>query len=239
MIQGKLWRANPERVKDVHLWRPRRSRRGELVQWDTSEHDWLEGRGEKLYLIAMIDDATSRLWARFVRHDSTEENMKLLWSHLEKFGHRALDKRSHSLAASLSHVETRQVRNHYTLRFQAQLYQIERGSIVGGLRTMSELILELCRRYVSDEARREFARALERLHTEAAKTPAGKLTMRQIDAEITAARRARRNLVSGCIAADRRGGHHSHGSGSEASQVERCQVEPRLRLGQIIRARWD
>jgi transposase InsO family protein len=57
-----------------------------LVQWDTSEHDWLEGRGEKLYLIAMIDDATSRLLARFVRHDSTEENMKLLWSYLEKFG---------------------------------------------------------------------------------------------------------------------------------------------------------
>jgi hypothetical protein len=34
----------------------------------------------------MIDDATSRLFARFVRHDSTEENMKLLWSYLEKFG---------------------------------------------------------------------------------------------------------------------------------------------------------
>ena len=56
------------------------------MQWDTREHDWLEGRGEKLYLIAMIDDATSRLFARFVRHDSTEENMKLLWSYLEKFG---------------------------------------------------------------------------------------------------------------------------------------------------------
>jgi hypothetical protein len=35
------------------------------VQWDTSEHDWLEGRGEELYLIAMIDDATSDLTARF------------------------------------------------------------------------------------------------------------------------------------------------------------------------------
>ncbi len=194
----------------------------------------------------MIDDATSRLWARFVRHDTTEENMKLLWSYLEKFGrpvafytdkaslfqtagkrrrdqpgvdqeprkmpptqidralrelgitwiaahsapakgrversfetaqdrlvkgmrvagvktieqanqyleqdylvwwereltvepaspddaHRPLDQ-SHSLAASLSHVETRQVRNDYTLRFDAQLYQIERGSIVSGLR---------------------------------------------------------------------------------------------------------
>src|SRR5208337_871220 len=86
MIRGKLWHANKQKVNAVHVWRPRRSRLGELVQWDTSEHDWLEGRGEKLYLITMIDDATSRLFARFVRHDSTEENMKLLWSYLEKFG---------------------------------------------------------------------------------------------------------------------------------------------------------
>ena len=55
------------------------------MQWDTSDHDWLS-RGERLYLIAMIDDATSRLFARFVRHDSTEENLKLLWSYMEKFG---------------------------------------------------------------------------------------------------------------------------------------------------------
>src|ERR1700729_2816227 len=86
MIRAKLWRAKEQKVKAVHVWRARRSRFGELVQWDTSEHDWLEGRGEKLYLIAMIEDATSRLFARFVRHDSTEENMRLLWSYLEKFG---------------------------------------------------------------------------------------------------------------------------------------------------------
>src|ERR1700686_3215221 len=86
MIDGKLWHAKEQKVNAVHLWRPRRSRFGELVQWDTSEHDWLEGRGEKLYLIAMIDDATSRLFARFVRRDSTEKNMNLLWSYLEKFG---------------------------------------------------------------------------------------------------------------------------------------------------------
>jgi hypothetical protein len=42
--------------------------------------------------------------------------------------------KSHSLAASLSHVEMRQVRNDYTLRFDGQLYQIERSSIVSGLR---------------------------------------------------------------------------------------------------------
>src|SRR5947208_5780307 len=68
------------------MWRPRRSRFGELVQWDTSDHNWLEGRGEKIYLISMIDDATSRLFARFVRHDSTAENMRVLRAYLERFG---------------------------------------------------------------------------------------------------------------------------------------------------------
>src|SRR5207244_777397 len=57
-----------------------------LVQWDTSEHDWLEGRGPKLYLIAMIDDATSRVYARFALHDSTEENLRTLWGYLERHG---------------------------------------------------------------------------------------------------------------------------------------------------------
>jgi hypothetical protein len=86
MAKARLWRASRRRVVEVHQWRPRRSRWGELVQWDTSDHDWLEGRGELIYLIAMIDDATSQLLARFVRHDSSEENMRLLWSYLERFG---------------------------------------------------------------------------------------------------------------------------------------------------------
>ena len=246
MMRGGLWRGRKQRVQQVHLWRPRRSRFGELVQWDTSDHDWLEGRGQRLYLIAMIDDATSRLFARFVPHDSTGENMRLLWSYLEKFGrplgfytdkaslfrnnekrrrdepgvdkdpvempptqigralreldimwiaahsaqakgrvernfataqdrlvkgmrvagvktieeanrylaedylvwwereltvepaspddaHRRLEK-SHNLAASLSHVETRQVRNDYTFRWAGQLYQIGRAAVVSGMR---------------------------------------------------------------------------------------------------------
>jgi hypothetical protein len=201
MIEAKLWRAKAEKVENPHVWRPRRSRFGELVQWDTSEHDWLEGRGEKLYLIAMIDDATSRLFARFVRHDTSVEmpptqigrglrELGITWiaahspqakgrvernfqtaqdrlvkgmrvagvktleeanQYLEQDylawwdreltvepsnsdnAHRPLDK-SHNLAASLSHVETRQVENNYTLRFEAQLYQIERSAIVSGLR---------------------------------------------------------------------------------------------------------
>jgi transposase len=86
MTKAGLWKAGRRRVIEVHQWRPRRSRCGELVQWDTSTHDWLEGRGEDIYLISMIDDATSRLFARFVRHDTSEENRLLLRSYLERFG---------------------------------------------------------------------------------------------------------------------------------------------------------
>jgi len=86
MAGAGLWRTRKETAKKAHLWRERRSRYGELVQWDTSDHDWLEGRGERLYLIAMIDDATSQLLARFVRSDSTAENMRLLWTYLEQHG---------------------------------------------------------------------------------------------------------------------------------------------------------
>jgi hypothetical protein len=59
---------------------------GELVQWDTSPHDWLEGRGEEIQLINMIDDATSRWFARFVTSDSTVENMNHLEQYLKKYG---------------------------------------------------------------------------------------------------------------------------------------------------------
>jgi hypothetical protein len=34
----------------------------------------------------MIDDASSRMHARFVRSDSTEENMRLLWKYVEQYG---------------------------------------------------------------------------------------------------------------------------------------------------------
>jgi hypothetical protein len=47
--------------------------------------------------------------------------------------HRPLDK-SHNLAASLSHVETRQVRNDYTLQWDGEFYQIELRTVVSGLR---------------------------------------------------------------------------------------------------------
>jgi hypothetical protein len=57
------------------------------VQWDTSEHDWLEGRGEPVrYLVRLIDDASSWSWGRFVERDATPFNMGVLWEYLDKHG---------------------------------------------------------------------------------------------------------------------------------------------------------
>lgn len=86
MLEAGLWKSRTRRLAEVHTWRPRRSGFGELVQWDTSEHDWLEGRGPVRYLVRLIDDATSWSWGRFVERDATAFNMAVLWEYLEKHG---------------------------------------------------------------------------------------------------------------------------------------------------------
>jgi len=86
MVREKLWKSKRRRFKSVHVWRERRSCFGELVMMDSSPYRWLEDRGPQLQLIAMIDDATSRIWGRFSEHDSTEENMRTLDGWLHRFG---------------------------------------------------------------------------------------------------------------------------------------------------------
>jgi transposase len=79
LTEEGLWQ--PRSSPDPH--RSRRTRRscfGELVQMDTSIHDWTEGRGERMALVAMIDDATNRLQAGFYEGETVE-------SHLDLFGH--------------------------------------------------------------------------------------------------------------------------------------------------------
>jgi hypothetical protein len=87
LIREGIWKASPRKVTEVHVWRPRRSCRGELIQWDTSTHAWLEERGPgRMYLIALIDDATSTLFARFVPADSGAQHMRVLWEYVERYG---------------------------------------------------------------------------------------------------------------------------------------------------------
>lgn len=86
MIEEKLW--TPKVRKNRH--RTRRDRRGpfgDLVLMDTSIHPWLEGRSDdEIVLIALIDDATSRLYCRFFPRDTGAANRQLLVEYLERFG---------------------------------------------------------------------------------------------------------------------------------------------------------
>lgn len=76
-----------KRRKKHRKRRERRAALGELVLMDTSVHAWLEDRSsEEIVLIALIDDATSHLHARFFSRDTGEANRKLLISYIDRFG---------------------------------------------------------------------------------------------------------------------------------------------------------
>jgi len=86
LIQEGIWKPNPRRRKHRRR-RPRRRARGEMVLMDSSEHDWLEGRGaEEMTLIAMIDDATSELFAFFYPRDTGLANRQVIAAYLGKHG---------------------------------------------------------------------------------------------------------------------------------------------------------
>jgi len=86
MTAAGYWK--PRRpAREVHLWRPRRPCLGELVQMDTSEHPWLEGRGgAEPVLVSMIDDATGRQEKRFFPADTTEANLAMLGRWRRRWG---------------------------------------------------------------------------------------------------------------------------------------------------------
>jgi transposase len=86
MAKASLWRPRSQRVKTIHVWRERRASFGEMVMQDSSPFRWLEERGPACQLIAVIDDATSRFYARFTEHDTTEENLRTFGGWLERYG---------------------------------------------------------------------------------------------------------------------------------------------------------
>jgi len=86
MSAAGLWQVRRRRARRVHVWRPRRSCFGELVMMDSSPYRWLEERGPAAHLIALIDDASSRVWGRLVAHDSTEENLRTFGGWLKRHG---------------------------------------------------------------------------------------------------------------------------------------------------------
>src|ERR1700687_4485049 len=85
LLTEGLWER--KRKRDVHRSRrPRRSCFGELIQMDTSLHDWLEGRGEAMVLVGMIDDASNRIDAGFYEGETVEAYMDMVERWLRRQG---------------------------------------------------------------------------------------------------------------------------------------------------------
>lgn len=87
LIEEGLWTVKRRGARHRKA-RPRRAAVGELVQWDTSDHAWLEDRYPgRLALVTMIDDASSRLqYARFVEQDNGHVNREAAVRYLERYG---------------------------------------------------------------------------------------------------------------------------------------------------------
>jgi len=78
ILLGKGSYTRKKRYPKHRQWREPSFREGQMIQFDTSDHDWLEGRGPRLYLIGGVDDATSKVvGGKFVLVDGVRENMEV------------------------------------------------------------------------------------------------------------------------------------------------------------------
>jgi transposase len=76
-----------QRRKRPHrAWRERKPHVGELIQLDGSHHDWFEGRGPRCVLMAYIDDASSRVLARFYEYEGTVPAMDSFTRYVQQYG---------------------------------------------------------------------------------------------------------------------------------------------------------
>lgn len=76
-----------QRRKRPHrAWRERKAHVGELLQMDGSHHDWLEGRGARCVLMAYIDDASSRVYARFYAYEGTLPALHSFQCYVRQYG---------------------------------------------------------------------------------------------------------------------------------------------------------
>jgi transposase-like protein len=86
MIDEKLWIPKQKKKNKHRKWRQRKASFGEMIQYDGSYEYWFEDRGEKLCLLASIDDANSQVWAQFDEHEGVWPTYNFWRGYVERFG---------------------------------------------------------------------------------------------------------------------------------------------------------
>lgn len=85
LLAAGLWRRRRKRQQH-RQWRERRAHAGELVQMDGSHHDWFEGRRARAVLMVMVDDANSRVVARFSEEETTQAAYLVFADYARRYG---------------------------------------------------------------------------------------------------------------------------------------------------------
>lgn len=85
LIEEGEWQVTHKKRKH-RQWRERKHYYGEMEQVDGSHHDWFEGRGPNRVLMAYIDDAKSRVFARFYEYEGTFPFMDSFKRYIRKYG---------------------------------------------------------------------------------------------------------------------------------------------------------
>lgn len=86
MISEGLWQPRRKKKEKYREWRQRKASEGEMIQYDGSYEHWFENRGEEICLLAGIDDASSRVWAKFDNHEGVEPTFNFWREYVERFG---------------------------------------------------------------------------------------------------------------------------------------------------------
>lgn len=71
MLSRDIKHFKRRKSKRIHQWRERKHCRGEMIQMDGSDHDWLEDRGPRIVFMGYVDDASSEIYGRFYEYEGT------------------------------------------------------------------------------------------------------------------------------------------------------------------------
>lgn len=85
-IKEEIEYKSRRKGKKFRKWRERKEYFGEMIQIDGSHHDWLEGRGSKMVLMAFIDDATGKIFCRFYDYEGTIPALDIMKRYIKRYG---------------------------------------------------------------------------------------------------------------------------------------------------------
>jgi len=86
LIEEKLWKPKQKKKTKHRSWRQRKAAYGEMIQYDGSYEYWFGDKNQKYCLLASIDDANSKIWIKFDKHEGVKTTFNFWKEYVKRFG---------------------------------------------------------------------------------------------------------------------------------------------------------